>query len=733
MKRDKARVAWRVLAGAITLAVLLVGCNQATESAPAAAAASAAESDAKAEHVGSTACASCHAAQHAAWQTSHHAQAMKAAAPGAVLGSFNNTRFVAGGITTIFAQRDGRYVVQTQDTPQGPSRTYEVSHVLGITPLQQLLLDVGNGRLQAFDVAWDSRPHEQGGQRWFHLQGAQPPKASDELHWRGHALNANLNCIECHSTGFEKRFNAASTRYASRWAEMGVGCEACHGAGSAHVTWATAGLRPGATQPSHKGFTSAANTGPELELCARCHAHRASLTDPPSVRAPLMNSHVLTLLEEGLFWRDGQMRGEAFNHASFLQSRMHAKGVSCGHCHEPHSQRLRAVGDALCASCHERARFETPAHHHHASESKGARCVSCHMPVATAMRIDARHDHSFRVPRPDLSARHGTPNACANCHRDKTVAWTAQWATRWYPQLGKRGTPWPEATLSLDRGEPQAQQRLLDLITDPQQNAVTRASALRRLPAELDQRALQQLAHALRDSDPLLRHAAVDALASAAPHTRAALLAPMLDDPLKAVRTSAARWLAALPPQTLAPPQAERLQAVLAEYIAIQQHNADRPEAHDNLGTLYADQGRWPEAEAAFQQALKLDAQRAASALNLADVYRATGREEQAQALLRGVLQREPRNALAHFTLGLTLQRQQRRTEALAALQQAWKLAPRQPRHAEVYALALEGAGRTREAVRLLQGTAAAHPHRAQTRQWLQAMCQRSSACEAAP
>ena len=37
------------------------------------------------------------------------------------------------------------------------------------------------------------------------------------------------------------------------------------------------------------------------------------------------------------------------------------------------------------------------------------------------MIVDERRDHFFRIPRPDESARWGTPNACNSCHGDKTA------------------------------------------------------------------------------------------------------------------------------------------------------------------------------------------------------------------------------------------------------------------------------------------------------------------------
>ena len=117
-----------------------------------------------------------------------------------------------------------------------------------------------------------------------------------------------------------------------------------------------------------------------------------------------------------LYHADGQIDGEVYEYGSFLQSRMHAAGVTCSNCHDPHNAKLRAEGNALCAQCHLPEKFDVVQHHHHQPGSAGAQCVNCHMPTKNFMVVDARRDHSIRVPRPDLSSALGTPNACSQCH-----------------------------------------------------------------------------------------------------------------------------------------------------------------------------------------------------------------------------------------------------------------------------------------------------------------------------
>ena len=140
-----------------------------------------------------------------------------------------------------------------------------------------------------------------------------------------------------------------------------------------------------------------------------------------------------SLLRAGLYHADGQILDEVYVYGSFLQSKMHSKGVRCTDCHNPHSLELKFKGNRLCAQCHVPGKYDSPAHHHH-TDAAATQCVSCHMPSQTYMEIDDRRDHSLRVPRPDLTVKLGTPNACNGCHTkpQETPAWAAERVKEWY-------------------------------------------------------------------------------------------------------------------------------------------------------------------------------------------------------------------------------------------------------------------------------------------------------------
>ena len=658
---------------------------------------------------------------------------MQHASTGTVLGNFDNARFTYAGVQSIFFRREGRYFVRT-DGADGKLADFEIRYTFGVEPLQQYLVEFPGGRLQVLGIAWDSRSATQGGQRWFHLYSGQNLKAGDPLHWTGVNQNWNFMCAECHSTNLVKNFDPATGRHNTTWAQINVACEACHGPGGNHVAWAQAkkdgkavgfpgnGLalaldeRKGVswvpvTATGNSERSSPRTTSRELDVCARCHARASRISDHYVHGKPPLDTHRLVRLDAGLYWDDGQMRDEVFNWGSFVQSKMHAKGVTCSDCHDPHSQALRHAGNGACAGCHQPARYDAVAHTHHTEGTPGAACAACHMPTTTYMIIDPRHDHSMRIPRPDLSVKLGMPNACNNCHTQKPARWAAEAIVKWTGRTPVGYQDFAEALHAGTIGAPGARGALMKLIDDRIQPAIVRASAIDRLGRWLSPSTLDTVANQLNDPDPIVRLAAVEALVSTDAQTRARLLSHITADPVLAVRIEAARALAGEAEARV--PSAERpaFSRALDEYVAAQMQNADRPEGRLSLGNLYALRGDSARALAEFNNALAIDPTSVESRVNLADLQRAQGREAEADAVLRQGILRAPRAAALHHALGLSLVRQKRRAEGLIALAEAAKLAPEDARYAYVYAVALNDAGRPADAIKILKEALKRQPY----------------------
>jgi predicted CXXCH cytochrome family protein len=712
----------RALVLALSLAAL-AGCGR--EPAPGE---TSAAPQVAATYVGAGKCASCHAEETARWQHSHHALAMQPATATTVLGNFGHATFTKDGVKTDFYTRDGRYYVRT-DGPDGKLAEFEVTYTFGVEPVQQYLVPLHNGRLQALGIAWDSRAREQGGQRWFHLYPNERIDHRDVLHWTHPAQNWNHQCAECHSTNLEKNYHADTRRFDTKWSDVNVACEACHGPGSRHVAWAANGKR--SADPTHglvfrladhasgtwsfdPGNPIARRTAPlmahtEVETCARCHSRRAQLWPDYQFGEPLAQTHRVALLDEGLYFADGQMRDEVYEYGSFLQSRMYAAGVTCSDCHEPHSAQLRAAGNSLCAQCHQAAHFDTAEHHHHPAGSAGAQCVSCHMVERTYMVIDGRRDHSFRVPRPDVSAALDTPNACNGCHTKNDARWAADIVARWFPN-GRQHAPHYAQAIQAGRSAGNDAEGLLRLTAeDAGQPAIVRATALSLMASYLSAQSAGTIQAGLRDANELVRRGAAESAAGLEPSSRIAVMAPLLRDPVRTVRLQALEDLVGVRTQ-LAPADQQSFAAVLEEHRKINLASADRAESQVNMGTLEGRLGNIEVAQKAFSTAIELEPNYVPAYVNLADLYREQGQEAQAEASLRAGIRIQPEVAELHHALGLALVRQQRMPEAMKELARATTLQPDSERYAYVYAIATHESGDLPGAIRILTAAQGRHP-----------------------
>ncbi|HUL11010.1 MAG TPA: tetratricopeptide repeat protein [Methylococcaceae bacterium] len=672
------------------------------------------------QFVGRAACIGCHAEQDRLWQGSHHDLAMQEANERTVLGNFSDAEFRKNGVVSRFFRRDGRFLVRT-DGADGKLADFEVKYTFGFTPLQQYLVELPGGRLQALSIAWDSHPKEQGGQRWFHLYPNEKIDHTDELHWTKLSQNWNYMCAECHSTNLQKNYDPASRSYHTTWSEIDVACEACHGPGSQHVAFAERNPGFERIDPKTKGLavllderkgihwsidpqsdnahrSPPRDTEKEIQTCARCHSRRAQLFADYRYGQPLMDTHLPSLLQETLYHADGQIDGEVYEYGSILQSKMYHAGVTCSDCHEPHSLKLRVQGNGVCLQCHGAEKYDTGRHHFHRAGSAGANCVDCHMPVKNYMVVDPRRDHSFRIPRPDLSARLGTPNACTGCHAKKPARWAADKLRQWYGHDPKGYQGYAETLHASRAGAADAEARLVALLREKGQPAIARATAAAELGRWLSPDSLPALAEALADTHPRVRAAAVEALDPLPPERRWSLAHTLLRDPVRVVRALVAGGLAGIPAEKVPSGERADFRKAADDYLASQRLNADEPGAQVNLGNFHAARGESAEAEAAYREALTLSPGWVPAYTNLADLYRQMSRDAEGETLLREGLARQPKSAALHHSLGLLQVRRKDMVAALVSLKRAAELAPDDARFAYVYAVALDSTGHAREA-----------------------------------
>jgi len=678
-----------------------------------------------AEYVGVGSCVHCHAEQVKLWQGSHHDLAMQHAGEDTVLGDFSGVDFSYAGITSRFYKKNDLFMVRT-DGPDGELRDYEIKYTFGVYPLQQYLVELEGGRLQALLITWDATQESDGGQRWFHLYPDEEITHDDELHWTRNMFNWNGMCAECHSTNLQRNYDSRKDVFNTTWSEIDVSCEACHGPASNHLAWANE--QPGGENyKDDKGLQvlfderngvhwkldaqtgSASRSQPritqkEIDVCAPCHSRRSVISTDYSPGKPYLDHYMPRLLDEGMYFADGQVQDEVYVYGSFLQSKMYHKGVSCSDCHEPHSLKLKLKlkGNAVCLQCHAAGKFDTKKHHFHDSDSTGALCAECHMPPTTYMVIDPRHDHSLRIPRPGLSVSLGVPNACNQCHDDKDASWAAKQVKQWYGKTATGFQRYAEAFDAARSGKSGAGEMLVDQINELETPGIARATAMSLLQPYLDQSSFEVIRKGLKDEDAMVRKASVTALENLPQEILVQSAFPLLDDPVRVVRIEAARVLAPVPVGDLKGKQLAVYTAAANEYIASQQANADRPDAQLGLGNYYAARKEYDKARASYRKAIELETLFIPAYVNLADLYRVQQDDKAAaDILLQAIRLRE--DASAYHALGLLKIRQQDVAQAIVMLQRAAELDTSNERYAYVYAVALNSTGEKTRAIEVLQ------------------------------
>lgn len=325
-------------------------------------------------------CGNCHQHVVERWQTSHHANAM-------------------------------RTVPRDHDRSPGLSKAPVA--VIGVTPIEQVIVETARGNYQVYNPAYDVQKRE-----WFSIFGDAEPQASDWGHWTQRGMNWNAQCAVCHVTGFEKGYAPETDSYATKWLTLGVSCAECHPRWAEHLTEPSRALR----EQKHERSSLVA-------ACAACHSRREDLTGSFQV-GERFEDHFRLLLADNpdLYYPDSRARDEVFEYGSLALSRMGSKGIDCLDCHDPHNGGLRLEGNStsrntLCLNCHgTKSQKGAPAinpteHSHHAEGSKGAQCIECHMPEETYLQRDRRRDHSFCIPDPILAAELGWQDACTECHK----------------------------------------------------------------------------------------------------------------------------------------------------------------------------------------------------------------------------------------------------------------------------------------------------------------------------
>ncbi len=649
------------------------------------------------EYVGRNTCIECHEAEYNDWKGSDHDNAMDTATAETVLGDFNNAEFEYDGFVSKFYTKDGKYFVHTRG-PEGKPGDFQIAYTFGVRPLQQYLIPFEKGRFQCLQITWDTERN-----RWYHLSDSvyhgEVIKPDDWLYWTNQAQNWNGMCAECHSTNLQKNYNPETHVYNTTWSEIDVSCEACHGPSSVHLDWAAL---PEMDRPADNNFGLVVQTGnitsyQLIDQCAYCHARRSSFGDFLHPRNNVFDIIGPQLPIEPYYHSDGQILEEDYVYASFTQSKMYMNNVRCTDCHDVHSLKVKFGGDnRLCLQCHVKTDYDTYQHHFHkyAGEpgdalilnnrkkivevGEGALCINCHMTGGYYMGVDYRRDHSFRIPRPDQSMETGNPNACNQCHTDKTAEWASRNTKKWYG-IKKRFHFGETMALAVE-GDTAAVDGLLKLVRDNLNPPIVRAAATNYLGTFPSSESNKECRQMLNDPQALVRNEAAKAFLADDITDFVETLSPLLNDPARLVRMEAASRLVTIPPDNLDSVQKAALDAAVLEYIDAMEYSADFSGSRHNLGNLYSNLGEIKKAEENYLEAIRIDNLFYPSKINLAMLYNKEGENDKAEVLLKDVVRYHPELPDTYYSLGLLLAEKGNYEEAVEYLKKATELLPDRPR-----------------------------------------------------
>jgi len=600
--------------------------------------------------------------------------------------------------------RDGRYFISISNSKR-PAEKFEVHYTLGARRFQGYLSKLPDGRIYVLPVFWHNEAR-----RWVDWKEITPiPDDPD------HDLRQiwNITCVNCHATNLAKNFNPATKTYATSWTEMGIGCEACHGPGAAHMAVTREWEKNPAAKPAEPTSTQLRIFAPKqadarqiFDACGYCHGNKNNVFFgfKPGDRyedfaLPFLISQPIPENDpQGDFWPDG--RPSRFNRPQALTlTGCFQKGqATCTSCHRMHGSTndhalkvpVEADGggvtrqsDRLCTQCHE----VDAAHSHHDVDSQGSRCIACHMSDVNWRLITRRRDHTFQPPVPEMTARYGVPNACATCHENKSPEWAASTMDGWYGDgQRRRGVVRISDTMyRAGTGDTSALADVTRLAVDRSRGTLIRASAAefagqliaKRLRPERGAGGQRGIAAPPSESERGWGPASTDqsGTATVSPTIVNALIGAAAD-PEPAVRITAVRALGYISVESDA-----RAAVVIAAHLTDNSRlvRVSAAEALMALGITHLDGARGQalaRAQDEWEESLRTFSDVAEDHMTLGRLDMHRGRSEEAAKELQIAIDLDPRDARPHVYLGVLAARAGRYDEALQHFKTAKTIAP---------------------------------------------------------
>lgn len=644
-------------------------------------------------YIGDQSCKKCHTSEHHQWKQSDHYMSMLPANDSTVKGDFNNVTFTADGVTSKFYKRGTKFIINTEGA-DGKNHDFEVKYIFGYKPLQQYLINFPGGRMQVPRLSWDVNS-----KKWFNQYAGQKIPSHDWLHWTGNSQNWNTMCASCHSTNLHKNYDTKTDTYKTSYSIINVSCESCHGAGQKHLVYVNSDNYKSGDKVTGSFLKLGKKSGQleQINTCAPCHA-RISEISPKHIDSPeIMDNYIPEIPETENFHADGQVDDEDYIYTSFLQSKMFSKGVKCSNCHNPHSTKLKHnIGNETCIQCHKPAKYDTPKHTFHTMGTKGASCVNCHMPGKLFMGNDFRHDHSFRVPRPDLSIKYGTPNACSNCHKDQSEKALADAVVKWYGP--NRKYHFANDLIPGSKLDSNSEPHLTKLINDKNTPDIIKATAAFYLGSITTPTSLNTLLSCLNQKDAQVRYRALRSLSNFPPTNWIEKAAPLLSDKVRAVRIAAADLLITVPKDQIPSQYNEAFYLADKELLSYLRYQTDFSAGNIMLADYYLKLQDYSNAESFYLKGLRKDSQMNYALLNLSSLYNVVGKNEASLQMLKRALANDATNERIYYNMALLYNEMNDKPAAEKSFAKAIALKSQNPRVYYNYGLMLNANQKYKEA-----------------------------------
>ncbi|HEX3024808.1 MAG TPA: multiheme c-type cytochrome, partial [Chitinophagaceae bacterium] len=648
------------------------------------------------KYVGDEACKSCHTKQYNDWLQSDHFKSLQTVNDTSVLGNFNNASLQADGVTSSFNKKNGYYFINTQGD-DGKNHNYKIAYTFGYYPLQQYVVAFANGKMQVTRQSWNSKSRQ-----WFQQYAGQKINYKDWLHWTGNAQNWNTMCAECHSTNLKKNYNIETDSYNTQYSVINVSCEACHGPGKQHIEYVNSNdyKKGNRAEGSHLVLSKKATQNAEINVCAPCHSVQTNISDSLISSDELLDNHIPLVPNTERFYADGQVKEEDYNYASFLQSKMYSRGVKCSSCHNVHTGKLYLTGNQTCLQCHAK-QYDSPTHHFHQINTETSSCINCHAPGKIYMGNDLRHDHSFRVPRPDLSVKYSTPNACNNCHNNQSYQWATAAIEKWYGV--KRKSHFSEDLIEGSLLNNTSEQHLQKVISDTASPAIIKATAIGYLGNIKTQTSLQTILQNLKNNNTQIRYEALKSLITINLSFDKSAVTPLLYDKVRAVRIAAAEVLNIAGTGDLQDDELKNYDPAKNEFEKYLLYQADFAHGNINIGDYYFRNKNYENAEKFYLRSLLKDSLANIARLNLASVYNLENRKNDAVKMLSFAAKIDAKNDETWISAGLLYLELKDFKNAAAAFDNAFKLNSPNSRLYYNYALLLDKMHDNNKAVAVLE------------------------------